>query len=571
MKFRQALLLSVFACVAYEVCSLDAYTKPVRRLKSSKSDKSSKESKSSSKSYKSTKDSKSASGVKIYSAKSDKSTKSLSVKSQADPSLSAQQIVFTRKPTHAPKSALKVVNTHAPIDPSIAALDADDTESSKSGKGSKSKSSKSKSSSKSMKSTKSSKNTDEDTIVSMKSSKSKSSKSDTTDVDRTVSTPAPTSSPSSFPSSAPVKTTTRVRVTDSPTFAPVTSPPTASPIASPTASPVASVTTAAPVESTADEGTSMPTASPIDSSVGKNLQDENCKVSSEGLFGTSSSAQIVIPYFYKMEHKDAADPEEITSKLENYLSDEVVGTSGIFKGCSGSDSNADSSTGNIVGLSSLPEDRINNPDCGDNCVVVEGRMTFYLKGSSLSRRLGNSDLEIIEAKTAIEGAFQNEDNLKSASSDILKITYLQPNDESIINMDEEETGVGLGGSDGDGTASARGGMNTPGIIVLSSAIVALTGGLLAFCRSRTLSDADGRSSVFDSSAEVFPGPNTLPAAPTCDDIDEIPPAPTHDEEQGAVEVSLDEKELEIIYEDSRSIPDMEKDSLNSESSDEESI
>jgi len=411
-----------------------------------------------------------------------------------------------------------------------------------------------------MKSIKSDKNTDEDTIVSMKSSKSKSSKSGTTDVDRTISTPAPTSSPSSFPSSAPVKTTTRVRVTDSPTFVPVTS----SPTASPTASPVASVNTAAPVESTVDEGTSTPTVSPIDSSVGKNLQDENCKVSSEGLFGTSSSAQIVIPYFYQMEYKEAADPEEITSKLENYVSDEVVSTSGIFKGCSGSDTNADLSTSNIIGLSSLPEDRINNPDCGDNCVVVEGRMTFYLKGSSLSRRLGNSDSEIIEAKEAIEGAFQNEDSLKSASSDILKITYLEPNDESIINIDEEQTGVGLGGSDGDDTASARGGMNTPGIIVLSSAIVALTGGLLAFFRSRTLSDADGRSSVFDSSAEVFPGPNTLPPAPTCDDIDAIPPAPTHDEEQGAVEVSLDEKELEIIYEDSRSIPDME-------SSDEESI
>ena len=270
-------------------------------------------------------------------------------------------------------------------------------------------------------------------------------------------TAQPTLKPSPRPTTSPT-TSPRPSPTTSPTPSPTTSPttsPTPSPTPSPTRGPSPIPTakpSAKPITLSPSRNRSVPTKEVLvttppasQQKVTKsptNSPTEFCKLSGNAIFGSQTSDKIILQYYYKMTYKSVSDPNSLVADLDSDIVNAIITNSNLFPGCNAAQ-NLESrvGTGQVIGISSSPNDRINS-FCNGECVVVEGRLALYLSPED-RRRISIADDEIEDVQFSIKDAISNGE-LLAANPDILTLTYLEPGD-PLIEKDDFDAGMGPSG------------------------------------------------------------------------------------------------------------------------------
>ena len=438
-----------------------------------------------------------------------------------------------------------------------------------------------------------------------KSSDSKSSKSesDSNESDSNDSTPSQTQDEVSTPTTAPVTNVPTVRMTtNSPTAGStinVTKPKiqTSSPTSAPTAAPVTNVPTATmttnspTVESTivvtkSKILTSRPTSNPTIGATDNVVQfptgsppvtnDPNkpCPISN-GSFGTETAAEISVQYYYKMEHKTGSILDELMVALEHSITNVIVNSSGFFPSCGSSLASADSNVDNtvIIGITSDPLDRVNS-SCGDTCVIVAGRLTLFVSptmDTRTRRRLRMGSTEIEHSLDIIQDAMEGGE-LSDDEPDIISLTYLLPNDSSIVDGGDGELADNTGASEGDESTPISRGIPSYGYALIASATTILLGAVAVAARRRKMEDdisedeeeGSGREALSpskDKSIEFAMKNGEEVAMPLYDDQSEVVmPSNDGDVDEEVVMCSNDEEvDEEVVM------------SLNDEEVDEETV
>ena len=280
------------------------------------------------------------------------------------------------------------------------------------------------------------------------------------------------------PTQAPFQPATIISDTETPTEMPVittsptvriTSAPTASPTAKPTANP-----TAGPTRAPAKR----PTKSPAERDPREN--DDSCQIVN-GFLGqatSETSEKVIIQYYYKMEYIAGQNGADLIAGLEDSITDLIVKMASLFPGCNsvpdGTRTVRREEESQVVGISSKPDDESKSA-CGENCVVVDGRLSVFL---ATRRRLGSVDVsnEILEA---MENAMINGD-LKSTNAGIEMLTYLPSIDMNLASDGDAEGTENLGGN---GEPVGRG-MPTYGYVVIASVVTTVVAGLAVTHRYR---------------------------------------------------------------------------------------
>ena len=210
-----------------------------------------------------------------------------------------------------------------------------------------------------------------------------------------------------------------------------------------------------------------------------------------------------------MEYEPASDANQIISNLELAITEVIVENTSVF-GCSTNTSRYlnDMSDGEIVGISSKPPDLKLDSDCGNNCVIVEGRLSIYI-ASSPTRRLNTRD-EVTSMFLALENAMDNGD-LLATNQDIISLSYLHPNDPALIVEDNDDEGVvNLSDNKNDTRAGNELPLYGIGMIISASTVVLVVMAFYIQRRRRTRGkDEDGDE---DSDHE--------PLSPSRRDVDE---------------------------------------------------
>lgn len=258
-----------------------------------------------------------------------------------------------------------------------------------------------------------------------------------------VETMVPTSTPSKSPTRAPTVGRSRFIETESPSFFPSRDATTANPTADPTTNPttkVHNITTERPSNHPTEvrntptpteyfRKTDHPTASTISSSPTSSRFECNAN---NGSFGIVTSDRRIVQYYYKLEYIPGADIAGILSDIERSISSIILNETRLFPQCNSSTS----VEGNvqqekkIVGMSSVPADRVLSY-CENSCAIVEGRMTMYISPSQSRRKLSLADDGVNEILFTLKNSMSDGD-LNSANSDIVRLTYLEPDDMSIF-------------------------------------------------------------------------------------------------------------------------------------------
>lgn len=250
----------------------------------------------------------------------------------------------------------------------------------------------------------------------------------------------PTLTPSKSSTGAPTIGRSRLYGTESPSSVPTkditTSYPTASPTSivhkiteSPSTHPTEVRSTPSPTHNV-KKTTEAPTAN-NNISLSPTSSRNECNLSN-GSFGIVTSEKRIVQYYYKVEYIPGANVAGILSDLERSISSIVLRETGIFPQCN----SWTSIKGNtpqeqkIVGMSSAPADRVLSY-CENACAIVEGRMTIYVSSSQSRRKLSVVDDGVNEILLTMKNSMLDGD-LNSANSDILRVTYLESNDASII-------------------------------------------------------------------------------------------------------------------------------------------
>lgn len=162
-------------------------------------------------------------------------------------------------------------------------------------------------------------------------------------------------------------------------------------------------------------------------------------VMNNGSFGMITSEKRIVPYYYKVEYEGGADITEIMTDLEKSIASVILRETKIFSECNDwnpvEEKSIDESK--IVGMSSFPADRILS-FCDKACAIVEGRLTVYTSSSSSQggRKLSDVNNDIEEVLSAVRNGM-NHGDLISANSNILTLTYIEPEDGSLLIDDTE--------------------------------------------------------------------------------------------------------------------------------------
>jgi hypothetical protein len=155
-----------------------------------------------------------------------------------------------------------------------------------------------------------------------------------------------------------------------------------------------------------------------------------------------TSEKRVVNYYYQLEHKSGAEVAEIITDLERSISSVILRKTRFFPECNGRTSDEENVDEQIiVGMSTLPTDRVLS-FCGDSCAIIEGRLTVYISPSqarrtrSRMRQLSSVDEAVDEILSSVKNSM-SDGELNSANPNIVRVTYLEPGDGSILTGDVE--------------------------------------------------------------------------------------------------------------------------------------
>jgi hypothetical protein len=158
-----------------------------------------------------------------------------------------------------------------------------------------------------------------------------------------------------------------------------------------------------------------------------------------------------------MEYRARSTIQTMMTDLEHSITEAIVTSSGLFPNCEIGN--------NVVGITSDPSDQVNS-NCGDTCVIVEGRLTLFLASSNKRRlRLGHTESET--TLSTIENGMERGE-FQALYPDIVSLDYLLPNDASIVN-DEGKDKPSSGSTEDSDKSPATRGVPSYGYAMIASA------------------------------------------------------------------------------------------------------
>jgi len=262
-----------------------------------------------------------------------------------------------------------------------------------------------------------------------------------------------------------------------------------------------------------------------------------------------------VQYYYKMEYKSGSVLKAIMAALEHSITNTIVNASGFFPNCGSSSSSANSNVDNtVIGITSDPLDRVNS-SCGDTCVIVAGRLTLFVSPTT-RRRLRMGSTEIEHSLTIIQNAMKSGE--LSNKPDIISLTYLPPNDPSIVIGGDEELISTAGATDGDESSPVTRGIPSYGYAMIASAATILLVAMAVAARRRKTEDDRSEEEEEEGSGQEALSPIKEVSIESALQIGEQVPMPSYDD-QSAVECvekdEEDEEEVTMSLNDDQSLVD----------------